>query len=155
MKVEYSVSKLISDANKGNTTAQFNLANCYLHGNGVIPDAKQAIIWYTKAATHGHAKSQYELANCYFNGTGVPKSVLKAYIWYQKAAELGHIEARSMCLQISSSNALDEYKDKPINPSFAPKESQNSSSSYNGGSTHLLLLAFIIAVVCYVFFMKR
>ena len=47
--------------NKGNATAQANLAWRYQHGLGVEKDYKQAHAWYLKSAEQGHAGARYNL----------------------------------------------------------------------------------------------
>jgi TPR repeat protein len=37
----------------GFAPAQFNLAVCYMNGEGVLRDYQQGVLWYTKAAEQG------------------------------------------------------------------------------------------------------
>lgn len=75
------------EAERGDATAQFNLAVQYRKGNGVAMDASRAALWYLKAADQGHAKSQNNLGVLYRNGVG--KDACEAARWFRKAAEQG------------------------------------------------------------------
>ena len=45
-------------AEQGYAYAQCNLGYCYLSGIGTQADAKEAVIWFRKAADQGHARGQ-------------------------------------------------------------------------------------------------
>jgi TPR repeat protein len=45
-------------AEQGNVNAQCSLGACYLHGEGVPRDKRQAISWLKKAAVQGDASAQ-------------------------------------------------------------------------------------------------
>lgn len=55
-------------AEKGNPTAQFNLALCYDQGLGVAVNKIEALRWYKKAANSGVVQAKYNLAMYYKNG---------------------------------------------------------------------------------------
>lgn len=75
-------------ADKGDKEAMFNLANCYLYGNGgVQQDYNQATMWLTKAAKKNYAPAQVALAYCYLFGAGVMKDYDKAWELVQKAVK--------------------------------------------------------------------
>ena len=77
--------KLVSD--QGSAVAQFNLAQCYMTGEGVVEaqfnlalclqktgiqrDCKMAIMLYKLAANQGYYAAQFSLGICYENGEGV------------------------------------------------------------------------------------
>ena len=46
------------EAKQGDASAQFHLGVCYYDGNGVLQDFKQAVYWFTKAATHRSTRKQ-------------------------------------------------------------------------------------------------
>lgn len=48
-------------AQRGFADAQYNLANCFDHGNGVKKDIKKAGLLYQMAAMQGHKQAQFEL----------------------------------------------------------------------------------------------
>jgi TPR repeat protein len=76
-------------AEKGDSSAQYNLGLLYAKGEGVPQDLAKAAAWYEKAAVQGVAAAQYNLGLMYANGQGVPRDLQKAAQWYQKAAEQG------------------------------------------------------------------
>ncbi len=82
-------------AEQGYARAQFNLGNCYAHGNGVTQDYAEAVKWWRKAAAQGYANAQHNLGYCYESGNGVTKDFAEAVKWYRKAAEQGY--ARAQC----------------------------------------------------------
>ncbi|MCQ2326421.1 MAG: SEL1-like repeat protein, partial [Bacteroidales bacterium] len=45
-------------AEQGYAKAQYNLALCYVYGNGVIQDYKKAKYWWEKAAEQGLAEAR-------------------------------------------------------------------------------------------------
>ena len=67
--------------------AQYNLGIMYDNGTGIGQDYKEAIKWYTIAATQGHADAQYNLGFMYAKGQGVKQDYKGAVEWYRKAAE--------------------------------------------------------------------
>lgn len=81
-------------AEHGFVGAQYNLAQCYDQGIGVVKDYHKAVFWYEKAAEHGFVWAQYNLANCYDLGIGVSQDHQKAVFWLQKAAEQGFAKAQ-------------------------------------------------------------
>jgi TPR repeat protein len=81
-------------ANTGNHKAQFELANLFLSGKGVVKSPKQAVLWLKKAANGGVAPAQYNLGLLYETGSGVKKSPAAAIGWYRKAADKGHARAQ-------------------------------------------------------------
>ena len=104
-------------ARRGNSQAQFNLAEKYNS-----PELKiflsetmangRAFKWYKKAAEQGHREAQYCLARCYYVGVGTDKRV-KAFEWLKKAAENGHDKAQiqlGVCYQFGHGVRKNEKK---------------------------------------------
>lgn len=77
----------ISEAEKGNPSAMFQLGGRYHKGEGVEPDMQKAIEWWQKAAEKGHTDSQWNLASIYHDGTLVDKDFDKARYWLEKGLE--------------------------------------------------------------------
>ena len=74
--------------------AQFNLALCYKHAEGVKKDLKKAIKYYTLAAGQDHAAAQLHLAICYAHGEGVKKDLKNAFKYCKLAADQGNAAAQ-------------------------------------------------------------
>ncbi|MCD8285773.1 MAG: sel1 repeat family protein, partial [Clostridia bacterium] len=83
-------------AEAGDVDAQNQIGNCYKDGDGVEPDAKEAIKWYQKAAAQSNAESLYFLGEAYYYGICFEEDEAKAFELYKKAAELGYGEAMGM-----------------------------------------------------------
>ncbi len=75
-------------AEKGDKEAMYNLANCYINGNGgVQQDFNKATMWLIKATKKNYAPAQVSLAYCYVYGTGVMKDYDKAWELTKKAVK--------------------------------------------------------------------
>ena len=76
-------------AEEGNDWGMYNLADCYLDGEGVQEDQEQAIAWFQKAyELHGDAAG--DAANeigLIYNGQN---NYVKQVEWYKKSAEEGY-----------------------------------------------------------------
>lgn len=92
-------------AQKGDPSAQFEVAARFAEGKGVAQDFAQAMAWYHKAAAQGFAPAQYRLANLYERGIGVTADLPRARAWYKRAADLGHVKAMHNLAVISSNRA--------------------------------------------------
>ena len=77
-------------ADLGEAWGAYNLAGCYLNGNGVPHNEENAFAYYQQAAEAELADGMNELAGCYANGIGTRQDDEKALFWYQKAAEKGN-----------------------------------------------------------------
>jgi len=78
-----------TEAERGNATAQFNLALLYDQGRGVPEDPKEAVRWYTLAAEQGDVRAQRNLGYMFDAGRGAPQDDGAAAEWYRRAAEQG------------------------------------------------------------------
>ena len=92
--------KFSKSAEQGNSAAQNYLGNCYLQGNGVKKDMKEAVKWFSKSAEQGDSAAQNCLGNCYLQGIGVKKDIKEAVKWFSKSAA-GREEGAIMTLFIS------------------------------------------------------
>jgi TPR repeat protein len=109
-------------AQHGNAIAQFNLGACYINGQGVQKDEKQAFDWFEKsavqgntqalqviqsAAARGNAIAQYSLGDFYLNGQGVQSDEKQAFDWLTKSAAQGSIPALQVIQKAAANgNAL-------------------------------------------------
>ena len=82
-------------ADKGIASAQFCRGMCYLAGNGVEPDVREAVRWFHKSAEQDFADAQFMLGMVYMNGmNAIPQSDEEAVKWVRRAATLGHADAQ-------------------------------------------------------------
>jgi len=82
-------------ASLGHVSALFNLAVCYMEGDGVTADSAKAVRFLITAAEAGHKQSQYQLALCYKQGKGTASDKREAIRWFRKAAAQGHTVAQA------------------------------------------------------------
>ena len=84
-----------TEAQKGNSEAQFLVAKMYELGKGIKLDLKRAVYWYGKGAIQGNSKAQNNLANLYADGKGVKKDLHKAVELYLQSAKQGNSIAQN------------------------------------------------------------
>ena len=97
-------------ARRGNAAAQRALGVCYLYGDDVEQDAKEAVTWFRKAAKQGNADAQWRLGICYEDGEGTGQNWDAAVIWYRRAAEQGVADAQfrlAQCLKRGNGTKKD------------------------------------------------
>jgi TPR repeat protein len=89
-------NKIISlyekSAAKDDAYALNNLAVCYLLGDGVKQNVKQAVKYFEKAVKLGDDYAMVNLADCYALGNGVLKNDKKAFELYKQSAEKNNVE---------------------------------------------------------------
>lgn len=73
-------------AERGDKSAQTELATCYYLGLGVQPNAQQAAYWFKRAAQQGETKAQFALGALYRCGDGVAKDENESRRWFQEAS---------------------------------------------------------------------
>jgi TPR repeat protein len=78
--------KFLAGAKEGHLNSQYNVALMYENGIGVKKNEKEALSWYTKAATAGNSAAQFNLGVLYENGRGTAVNFANANKWYRKAA---------------------------------------------------------------------
>jgi len=95
-KGDYSTALSIftSLAEKGDMSAQFNLAKMYREGKGVSKDYKTAVKWFGLSAEQGNSAAQYHLGVAYSFGLGVIPNYEIALKWYTRSAEQGNTFAQ-------------------------------------------------------------
>ena len=74
---------------------QCDLALCYLLGDRVPKNSKEAVRLFRLAADQGHQEARNYLANCYLDGEGVEKDYEQAMGLYIISAKQGNIAARN------------------------------------------------------------
>ena len=94
LSIESPLEDILSCAEQGHASAQFNLGVMYDIGRGVLEDDVEAVRWYRLAADQGFANAQFNLGVMYDNGRGVPEDDAEAARWHRLAAEQGHASAQ-------------------------------------------------------------
>ena len=88
-----NLSQLVAEATQGSVQYEIQLAEAYLTGKGVVPNAELATHWYERAAQGGNPEAQNLVGQFYQAGIGVPANPLRAFHWYQLAAASGSSDA--------------------------------------------------------------
>jgi len=86
--------KKLTNAQAGDTKAQYDIGNMYLKGQGTNQDANEAFKWFQKAADKGHMRAEYKLGFLYYKGDGVNKNGEQAFKWLSKSANKGYTPAQ-------------------------------------------------------------
>lgn len=90
------MAKLYIEAQRGDAMSQYELAECYILGRGLLQDYKKAYYWCRKAAEQGLGTAQFSLAyNHYLTGMGIHRDFDHALKWFTEVAKQGDIEAQN------------------------------------------------------------
>lgn len=73
----------------GDERAAFLLGKMYLDGNGVVPNATEAMRLYRIAAARGHTDAMISIAGIYQGGINFHQNSKLANLWFERAAKLG------------------------------------------------------------------
>ncbi len=98
------VSLLRIEAERGDTSAQYELANLYENGAAGLNNRGEAVKWYRAAAAQGHSNAQLNLAWMYEHGIGVSIDIVEAYALYRRAS----LDRGST--GVSAGNSIEELK---------------------------------------------
>jgi TPR repeat protein len=104
-----TIKQFTDVANKGDVVAQSNLGFLYLYADAFgqnTKDVKNALLWYSKAASKGNPDAEAALGDIYGDGVGVPVDNKKSFAWYKKSAEHGNAYAQGMLGSIYSEGAI-------------------------------------------------
>lgn len=96
---EESIIGLMQAAERGNLSAQVNLAKRYQTGQGVARDGEQYVYWLRNAAESGHTEAQFLLGMELYLGRVCDKNLNSALMYLERAVKSHHIDA--MCLVLS------------------------------------------------------
>jgi TPR repeat protein len=109
-------------AQRGDPTAQYDLAFYYSKGLGVRPDLIQANKWAARAALQGHREAQNSFGYSLMQGEGVETNPVEAYKWLSLALAQGDTQARANLAALEarlSPEQIDEGKRRAAD--FKPK----------------------------------
>jgi TPR repeat protein len=121
--LEDRIAWLKDASQRGNSSAQHDLAVLYAQSNGLEQDYRSAAYWFREAAVQGIANAQYNLGVLHERGLGVQQDPLESLLWYLSAAEQGHAAA-----QYSVGVAYAEGKGIPQNYPEAIKWFEKSAA---------------------------
>jgi TPR repeat protein len=84
-----TVEQLRRMAQKGDAAAENALGLRYATGDGVKPNEREAVRWFTKAAEQGNIGAQSKLGSVFFRGRDIPQNFNQAYFWMALARANG------------------------------------------------------------------
>jgi len=126
------ITALITAAEAGDASAQFDLAVMYDEGEGLEQNDQEALVWYRKAAEQGHPAAQFNLALMYSSGQGVDKNEQEALVWYRKAAELGLAQAQfNLALMYENGQCVEQSNQEAVIWYRRAAEQQHAKSQFN------------------------
>ena len=104
--------ELFTDAyNLGEDEAIINIGLCYLQGNGVKEDKKEAVKCFKTAANkYESSLGFYNLGICYENGFGIRQDYKKAIEMYGKSVELGEKTGLEAIKRVYSKMNINAYR---------------------------------------------
>ncbi len=85
---------LYERAKKGDPQAELEMGLRYAQGDGFIKNAKEAVLWFAKAAKHGSGEGQYQMGLALLDGEGVVQDFRAAFAWIEKPAKKGYAPAQ-------------------------------------------------------------
>lgn len=91
-----SITILKTNAENGDTIAQYLLGTLYTVGVVVPQDEYRAFFWYKRSAEEGLVEGQFQLGMMYLEGEGVTESEDDGVKWIRRAAKRGHPRAREV-----------------------------------------------------------
>jgi TPR repeat protein len=106
-------SQLKQDADRGDSSAQFNYGNCLKNGKGVSKDLKEAARYYKMSADQGNAHGQNNYGDCLRNGEGVSKDLKEAARYFKMSADQGNEDARKMYDELRK-DLISDMKDYKV-----------------------------------------
>ncbi len=84
-EVSDNITDLITKAERGHESAQYNLALMYFLGEAIPLDYKEAFRWFRASAVQGNSSAQGSLGAMYRAGLGLPQDYILAHMWYNLA----------------------------------------------------------------------
>src|SRR4051794_11213792 len=87
-------------ADKGNPSAQLRYGMCLWKGEGVDPNALEALEYFKMAADLGNAAAMYIIGKAYWNGgNGIERNAALGAQYLKRAALNHHPAAKEMCFE--------------------------------------------------------
>lgn len=109
-------TQILTEAEKGNADAEFELGTMFHTGDGIEKDVDAAFEWYEKAAKNGNRQAQFNLGMMYKNGESVSQNIASARGWFIRASDAGDPRA---ALQLGTMAYTGEGTDKDFEKALA------------------------------------
>ena len=119
----------MNEAKAGDPSAEYKAAIRYADGEGVPQSFREAMAWFTKAASKGNANAQWKLALGYLYGIGVQHDEAQAALWFKRAANNGDARAQNaLCdIYIAGRGVPTDYVRAYTWANIAAKSANNST----------------------------
>jgi TPR repeat protein len=148
-RLEEAFKKSRKAAEQGDSSAQLELAQKYLSGDGVEKNSEEAAKWFLKAASQGNVEAQVSLGWLYRRGDGVRKSDSEAIKWFQKAAGKGSSSAEQILEELEGSDEIREKNNLALKKKYGSRVTRVAKMQLSdrvGNPTIDLMLKISIAI---------
>ena len=121
-------------AERGRSSAQYNLGLIYKNGNGVPKNDNTALKWWMLAAQQGHTLAALNIGVMYERGVAVPQDLASAIEWYSLAGAQVHID-RLIAGGASKPSLIGAWftTDKKNCRIWNPMPQKNETALWSGG----------------------
>jgi len=92
----------------GDPAAENALGLRYATGDGVRPNEREAVRWFTKAAEQGNITAQSKLGSVYFRGRDIPQNFNQAYFWMALARANGDENSKVLAPLVAAHLTRDQ-----------------------------------------------
>jgi Sel1 repeat-containing protein len=103
-----TLNQLRRMALQGDPTAENALGLRYATGDGVTPNEREAVRWFTKAAEQGNTAAQSKLGSVYFRGRDIPQNFNQAYFWMALARANGDENSKVLAPLVAAHLTRDQ-----------------------------------------------
>ena len=126
------IQELIKKANEGDAKSQYELANCYLDGDGVKRNEYNAALYARMSADQNYPEGMHLFGYLLFNGTGVSQNQAEAAEWWLKAAEQGYAKAQyNLAICYEKGEGVEQSYEKAVKWYRKAAEQGYANAQYN------------------------
>ncbi len=100
--------QMLSEAERGDAQAQFQIGELYDAGKGVRRDISQAFKWWLESANQGYGPAEHNVGVAYVAGLGVTRNREEAVKWLRRAAEKGDLLAKQYAARLEAGLSASE-----------------------------------------------
>ena len=131
------IRELIKKANEGDAKSQYELANCYLDGDGVKRNEYNAALYARMSADQNYPEGMHLFGYLLFNGTGVSQNQAEATEWWLKAAEQGYAKAQyNLALCYGKGEGVEQSYEKAAEWWLKAAEQGDVDAQFNLGACY-------------------
>lgn len=105
-----SIIEIKQSAERGNLSAQFKLAKCYLVGQGIEKNIEKYMCWLRSAADGNYTEAEYILGVEFYHGYICEKNIDMALNYLERAIKKDNIDAMCFVLAEIDSQEMSRFK---------------------------------------------